>query len=73
MAFLEIPAPYIAVMVKRLHYDETARLAKTRSQLRAKMVQSGLLPGLFVKGTRTLLPEIKALIDKAVAERAREK
>lgn len=66
-------APYMGRMPKRPYEDEATRLAKARRQLRAKMVQSGMLPGLFVKGTKTLRPEIKALIDKAVAEKAREK
>ncbi|WP_457798212.1 hypothetical protein [Methylocystis sp. S23] len=58
-------------MRKTPYQDEAARLAKAKRRLRSQQIRDGVLPGLVEKGTRTIRPDIRALIDAALEERAR--
>jgi Ribonuclease G/E len=43
--------------------------AKRAYQARGKLIQSGAMPGLLERESKVIRPEIRALIDKAVADR----
>jgi hypothetical protein len=60
-------------MRNRPHEDEATRLAKARRRLRSDQIRAGVLPGLLEKGTKKIRPEIKALIDAALEQRADQK
>ncbi len=58
--------PYLTLMGRKPYELTTASIAKRRSY----QIKAGAIPGLFEKGTRKLRPEIRALIDAAVAKKA---
>ncbi len=53
---------------------ETPEEAEARRayQIRGARIRSGATPGLFEKDSKTVRPEIRALIDEAVAKRREE-
>ncbi|BDV36523.1 MULTISPECIES: hypothetical protein [Methylocystis] len=51
---------------------QAARLAEERRRIRAAKIRAGQIAGLFEKGSRKVRPEIRALIDEALAKRASE-
>ena len=52
---------------KRYQRDDPARYERAK---RRKLIETGKVPGLFVAGSKKLRPEVKAMIESAVAERA---
>jgi hypothetical protein len=57
-------------MPKRPYEAEATRLAREKRRIRASLVKAGMLPGLFEKGGKVLRPEIRTLIDEALAKNA---
>lgn len=49
-----------------------ARLAEEKRRARAAKIRAGQIPGLLERGSRIVRPEIRTLIDEALAKRARE-
>lgn len=62
--------PYFLLMA----YIKTpeCRLADEKRRARAAKIRAGQITGLFEKGSRNVHPEIRTLIDEALAERARK-
>jgi hypothetical protein len=58
-------------MRKKPYEDEATRLAKATRRFRSRQIREGVVQGLLEKGTRTIRPDIRALIDAALAERTR--
>ncbi|MEK4034962.1 hypothetical protein WOC76_08935 [Methylocystis sp. IM3] len=51
----------------RYDRDDPARYERAK---RRKLIEAGKIPGLFVPGSKKLHPEVKALIDSAIARKA---
>ena len=48
------------------------RLADEKRRVRAAKIRAGQIPGLLEQGSNIVRPEIRALIEQALARRARE-
>ena len=57
-------------MRKRMNEDPAAYLARTKSQVRRAQIRSGAIDGLFERGGKAIRPEVKALIEAALADRS---
>ncbi len=54
---------------KRYERDDPARYERAK---RHKLIEAGKVSGLFVPGSKKLHPEVKAMIEKAIAKRSSE-
>ncbi len=61
-----VGAPYLMLMPKKRYWRTAADLAKAR---RRRQIEAGEIRGLFEKGAKQLRPEIRALIEAAVAKK----
>jgi hypothetical protein len=59
-------------MRKKPYEDEATRSAKAARRFRSRQIREGAVEGLLEKGTRTIRPDIRSLIDAALEQRRRE-
>jgi hypothetical protein len=57
-------------MRKRMNEDPAAYLARTKNQARRAQIRSGAIDGLFERRGNAIRPEVKALIEAALADRS---
>ncbi len=56
-------------MSKRMKEDTTAYLAKIKTYARRAQIRSGAIDGLLERDSKAIRPEVKALIEAALAIR----
>jgi hypothetical protein len=59
-------------MRKKPYEDEVTRQAKAARRFRSRQIREGAVEGLLERGTRTIRPDIRELIDAALEQRRRE-
>lgn len=67
-----MPPPYLSGMKpisKKPRYGREDPVRDARVK-RRKLIESGRTPGLFLEDSKKLRPEVKAMIDAALASRA---
>ncbi len=62
--------PYIPLMA--IIKNPATRVAEEKRRARAAQIRAGQIPGLFERGSKKVRPEIRTLIDEALARRATE-
>ncbi len=58
-------------MRKRMNEDPAAYLARMKSQARRAQIRSGAIEGLFERDSKAIRPEVKAIIEAALADRSK--